>query len=798
MKRDRAYHRQMAEEFLTGLDREQKLLVISGKMEERTAGGVPAFDAFGEAAHGVQARHDQSFDLGIPVCTTVFQNPVGFAATFDKGLMREVGELTGIEARSLFLAEKHNAICMLAPTIDMERDPRWGRNEEAYGEDPHLTSRMAGEYILGMAGDDPTFVRCGATLKHFYGNNVENDRSRANSNIPEHLKDSYYIHVFEEVIDYADPLGVMSSYNYVNGVPNTFNPEITTRLKKRGLPFVSGDGGVITLSITKQKEAKTMAEAMTRAIRAGMDAFPEDAVQVRAALREALDSGMLTEAELDQVVLNRLTAYSMLGLLPGQAPFSKEEYSLSRVDSPKGRALSRKASAEAAVLLKNVDQALPLKEEKVLLLGPFADRCPMDWYSGLTSHQVTLSEGLGDRALLTEALYPYVKIRLGDSGYAGLDGNRIVPVEKEKAEVFRIMLWDDSRITLRAVTPDKLLTTHCPDQKIINSEIPEEGFALYAYRDEAFSWYVQEAFQMVDAHGEVIHFTEENALHFWENDRIAGVRNHDGEMAMTFETVKTVEEMLEGIAEMVNRNEFDPGSDKDTDSGKDAGSDKDAGASGSPRKVIVSFGLHPIVNGKEEVDRTTIDMPPFQREVLRKIRKQYKDIILVLHTNSPISIVEEQEAEEIRGILWMATGSEEYGNSLTDVLYGQMSPAGRLCQTWYRSDDQLPAITDYDIEKNKTTYIYMEEDPLYRFGYGISYTTFDQEILKQGDKSVTVRVRNTGDCVSDVVVQVYRRPNGEYRLFEDRTDPGCRLTAFERLKDIEPGKAVEITLDCRY
>ena len=773
MKRERTYHKQMAADFLKGLTLEQKLFVISGRPEERINVGLPAFEALGEAAHGVQARHDQSFDLGTPVYTTVFQNPVGFSATFDKELMHEIGELTGIEGRSLFLHGKHNAICMLAPTIDMERDPRWGRNEEAYGEDPHLTSRIAGEYILGMAGDDPTFVRCGATLKHFYGNNVENDRSLANSNIPEHLKDSYYIHVFEEVIDYADPLGVMSSYNYVNGVPNTFNPEITTRLKKRGLPYVSGDGGVITLAITKQKEVNTMAEALTRAIHAGMDTFPEDGRNVRAGLTEALESGMLTEAELDQVVLNRLTVYSMLGLLPGQEPFSKEEYTPSRVDTAEGRALARKASAEAAVLLKNEGSILPLSEDKnVLLLGPFADRCPMDWYSGITSHQVTLREGLGEKAPVSESLYPYVRIRLDGTGtsYAGLDGIRIVPVEKDKAEVFRIMLWDDSRITLRSETTGKLLTTHNPDEAIINSEIPEEKFELYAYRDEAFSWFVQEAFQMIDSEGEVLHFTDENALHFWEDTRIAGICNHDGKTALTFETVKTAEELLE-----------------------EAGA-----AAGKNSTVIASFGLHPIINGKEERDRTTIDFPPFQRALLRKIRETHDEIILVLHTNSPIAIVEEQNAAEIHGILWMATGSEEYGNSLADVIFGKTCPAGRLCQTWYMSDDQLPAITDYDIEKNKTTYIYMEDDPLYRFGYGLTYTTFEQEITDQAPGCVTVRVRNTGDRTSDEVIQVYKRPSGEYRLYEEKSDPGFRLTGFTRLKDIAPGESREIQISCRY
>ena len=779
MKRDHEYHRKAATEFLEELTLEQKLLVISGHAKDRTAAGLPPLEALGEAAHGVQARHDQSFDsgLGDPVCTTIFQNPVGFAATWDKELMRRVGDLVGTEGRSLYNDGLHNALVMLAPTVDMERDPRWGRNEEAYGEDPHLTSRIAGEYILGMAGEDPRYVRCGATLKHFYGNNVENDRSLADSNIPKHLKDSYYIRVFEEIIDYADPIAVMSSYNYVNGVPNTFNPEIQTRLKDRGLPFVTGDGGVIMLSVERQKEAASIPEALVKAIHAGMDCFAENADVIRAGLKEALDEGLLSESEIDRIALNRLTACSMLGLLDPagcKKSFSKNVYNASRVDTAEGRKLSREASAEAVVLLKNEDAALPLsKDEKILLLGPFADRCPMDWYSGITSHQVTLREGI-QNALISEALYPYVRIRLGETRFAGLEGEKIIPVNYEDAELFRIMLWDDSRFTIRAMSNGKLLTTLPPDHTIINSE--EKGYpVLFASQEEAFSWFALEAFQFYDGSGNPIRFTEENVLHFWEDERICGICNHDGGVPMRFETVTTAEELLDEALRI-----GEEGNRADEENGIDA--------------VVAAFGLHPIVNGKEERDRTSIELPPFQRVLLRQIREKHSNVILVLHTNSPIAIVEEQEDPHVRAILWMATGSEEYGNALADVLYGFVSPAGCLCQTWYRGDDQLADIRDYDIEKKKMTYLYMEEEPLYRFGYGLSYTTFEKTILENASDQVTVRVKNTGDRTSDCIVQVYACPDGGFCLYEDRSGPGNRLAAFTRLKDMKPGEERSVTL----
>lgn len=776
MKRNRTLHLENARKMAEHLTLEQKLLVISGTWEERAEAGLPRLEALGEAAHGVQARHDQSFDLGEPVYTTVFQNPVGFAATWDKELMYKVGEIVGIEGRSLYKEDKHEAICMLAPTVDMERDPRWGRNEEAYGEDPHLTSRIAGAYILGMAGEDPDYVRCGATLKHFYGNNVEHDRSLCNSNISDELKDSYYIHVFEEIIDHADPMGVMSSYNYVNGVPNTFNPEITTRLKDRGLPYVTGDGGVIGLAVNMQKEAKDISDAMVKAIHAGMDMFPEDRFKVREGLKQALSDGRLTEADIDKVLMNRLMVYSMLGLIGPAAeeentPFPAEMYNLSKVNTKENRGLARLASSEAAVLLKNEKQALPLKkEDKVLLLGPFADRCPLDWYSGITDHQVTLKEGLGERVTAAESLYPCVYIRLGED-YAGLEGIKVVPVDKAHAELFRIMLWDDARITLRSVRTGKLLTSHNPEQKIINAEVPEAEFSLHAFRDEAFSWFVQEAFLLYDADGKEIHFTDEDALRFWEDKRIAALGNVDGRMPVSFETVKDAEVLLD---EAVGK------------------------AEGQAYRVLASFGLHPMVNGKEERDRTSIELPPFQRAMLRKIRERFPEVVLVLHTNSPIAIVEEDKDPKVSAILWMATGSEEYGNSLTDVLYGETAPAGCLCQTWYRGDEQLADITDYDIKKNHMTYLYMEEEPLYHFGYGLTYTEIRQEILSADGKTVTVRVENAGASASDAVVQIYLKKGGGYRLYESKSHPGDRLSAFERVKELQPGEVREVSLSCRY
>lgn len=899
--RDKEYHRNIAGKLVAGLSFEDKLTALTGASSELPSIGLPCFHVGGEAAHGVQARHDQNFDLGEPVCTTVFSNPIGMAASWDKELMYEIGEVTGIEARSLFNEGLNGSLCMWAPTVDMERDPRWGRNEEAYGEDPHLTSRMAGEYIRGMAGEDERYVRCGATLKHFYGNNVEEDRSSADSNISEKLKEEYYLRVYREIIEYADPLAVMSSYNLVNGVPSTFNPEIREKLKKWGLTHVTCDAGALTFSISRQHAANDEAEALAKAFLAGVDCFPDDREMINRAVKEAIERKLITEEVLNEALINRLTAYSMLGLMTDESPFGMDNYNRSKVDTAQSRALARRAAAESVVLLKyrettmsdvqNLSAAQDLSDshkptgelfytdtsntgsfivngsDSILLLGPFADRCPIDWYSGVTSHQVTVKEGLenalangkelGDRQvssdkndrnndgylLLSEALYPYVRIRLKichsqttkdnnasdhgyknkddyrqekgeDCNYAGIRDNRLAPVSKEDAEIFRIMLWDEYHITIRSMSTGKLLTTRRPEQKVMNSEELADSFILYASADEAFSWFVHEAFELYDANGKTMEFRAEEALHFWENEEIDGFRNMDGSLSVAFETVKTPEELLveaehslTGITDQALQGRQQVPEIKTTDITETMISTTAPTTEKSCPKVIACFGLHPMVNCKEERDRKSIELPPFQRALLRMIRKEYSDITLLLLANAPIAVVEENAAREITTILWSAFGSEELGNAMADILTGKVCPAGRLPQTWYAGDGQLGDKNDYDIEANHMTYFYMEEEPLYRFGYGLTVSKTEQiiewveEDIVDGSVRIYVQITNQGSVCTDDVIQIYKEPDctdssdsNSYHLYGETMPRGSYLAAFTRVKELKTGETRRICL----
>ncbi len=780
-KRDLTKHRKKAAEIVSKLNFEQKLIAFAGNAKDMESLGLPKFWIGGECAHGVQARNDQAGELGNPAYTTVFPNPIGMAATWDKELMHQIGTVAGTEARSLYMEGKNGALCVWAPTVDMERDPRWGRNEEGYGEDPHLTSRLAGEYILGMAGDDETYVRCGASLKHFYGNNVEVNRNTADSNISEELKETYYVKVFKDTIDYAMPLAAMSSYNLVNGVPSTVNPELRTKLKAWGLTHIVADAGGLTYTVERQHVAKDEAEGAAMSIKAGVDYFPDpvagDNMHQRNAVREAIKRGLMTEEDLDASLTDKFTAYSILGLFENDelppVPFSKEDYNMSKVDSAENRAVARRAAAECIVLLKNENETLPLKkEDSVILAGPFADRCPLDWYSGFTTKMVTIKEGMeaaAGKEIPDATLFPCVRLRLpkaagGKDAYAGLDQDgRVIAVEKEKAELFRIMLWDDTKFTIRAMSNNKLLTSQKPEELEEKDPIYEGSPEYFACKDECFSWFFWEAFSFLDEKDEVISFTEENVLRFWEDERITAIRNWDGKIPAAFETVEDVPSQIEKLA--------------DAD------------------KVVACFGLHPIINCKEDYDRKSIELPPFQRRMLSLLQEKYDKVILLLSANAPLAVVPEQTSGRIPAILWACQGSEEYGNGVADVIYAKKGPAGRLPQTWYASDDQLADINDYDIKKTKMTYLYFEGEPLYRFGYGLTYSTFETAFADVGDEqSCLVAVRNTGKLTSDYVVAVYEDADKKRYLQDEQIPVGARLIGFERVKDVAPGQTMQVRI----
>ena len=294
---------------------DEKIACLTTVCPEIERLGIKATYMGGEAAHGIEARHDQAFNAGEPEATTSFTQPIGMSGSFDRELIKKCGQAVGEEARALFTRTPRGGLCRWAPTIDMERDPRWGRTEEAYGEDPYLTGEMASAYIQGMKGEHPFYIRCGATLKHFYANNVEQDRIKISSSLDERNKYEYYLEPFRKAVMEGGAEAIMTSYNEINGVPAILNSEVRNIVKGTwGLPgHVVCDGGDFQQTVNDHQYFKTHGETLAYGLKAGVDCFTDDGEVVSAAAREALKEGWMTEEDIDRSVRNSFRTRIRLG-----------------------------------------------------------------------------------------------------------------------------------------------------------------------------------------------------------------------------------------------------------------------------------------------------------------------------------------------------------------------------------------------------------------------------------------------------------------------------------------------------
>ena len=271
---------------IENLTLDEKISCMSNANPDIERLGIKAFNIGGEGAHGVQARHDQSWDLSEPDYTTIFPNPIGMSRSWDRELIKKAGKVTGTETRGLFAAGRSGCLSVWAPTVDMERDPRWGRNEEAYGEDPYLTGELAGAYVEGMQGDDDFYLMCAATLKHFYANNVEEDRTFVSSGVDPRNKREYYHEPFRRIIMEHGAEAIMTAYNEINGVPCMLMPDIKNYAKNKwGLHHVVTDGGDVFQTVNQHEYFGTDAQTVAAGLKAGIDSFSDNTAKVEAAVR---------------------------------------------------------------------------------------------------------------------------------------------------------------------------------------------------------------------------------------------------------------------------------------------------------------------------------------------------------------------------------------------------------------------------------------------------------------------------------------------------------------------------------
>ncbi|MFC8391155.1 glycoside hydrolase family 3 C-terminal domain-containing protein [Streptomyces sp. NPDC057238] len=722
---------------------------------------VAAFRTGQEALHGVAWMGP----------ATVFPQAVGLGATWNQELVRRVGEVVSRETRAMRARDERVGLNVWAPTVNLLRHPLWGRNEEGYSEDPKLTSAIATAYTHGLRGDHPVYWRTAPVLKHWLAHNNETERDTTSSSVRPRVLHEYDLRAFRDAVEAGAVAGVMPAYNLVNGRPNHVSPYLRDQLRawtEEDL-LVCSDAGAPSNLVDSEHYFDTHEEATAAALRAGVDSFTDhgtDGSKIIGRVRGALEQGLLTEADIDTAVRRQLSVRFRLGEFdPGADPYAGEQ----PFDTPEHRALAQEAAEQAIVLLKN-DGPLPLAPDtRIAVVGLLADECKLDWYSGSLIHRSTPLEGLYerfgaervefaegmDRVLLKTSAGTFLHVppapeapetARGAEGAldpALLAGRTDLPPLTAGADGTELALadWGEGVLTLRA-----------PDGRYLS--VAEDGY-VRASADQPGGWIVQETFRL-EPHG------DGHLL------RHVGTGRH---VQVAADGVKVAEEDPE-VFELVV-----------VEHGQDAVTRAAAGAD----VVVVVAGNDPHINGRETEDRTTLRLPAQQERLLRAARAANPNTVLVLTSAYPYAV----DAADLPALLWTAHGGQAAGTALARVLAGDVSPAGRLPQTWYADDADLPDLLDYDVIGGRQTYLYFEGTPLFPFGHGLSYAGFSYgELTADVDGSavrVSFAVTNTGEVTADEVPQLYTRA-----VDPSVPRPRRELLAHRRVT-LAPGETAELS-----
>ncbi|OLF12187.1 beta-glucosidase [Actinophytocola xinjiangensis] len=749
--------------------------------------GIALFKTGTEALHGLAWSTDitSTPEPGAvrTATATVFPQAVGLGSTWDPDLLRRVGTVVGEELRG-----HHSANPVVwglnawAPVVNLLRDPRWGRNEEGYAEDPYLTGVLSTAYARGMRGDHPHHLRTAPTLKHYLANNNEIRRDRTSSNLRPRVKHEYDEPAFRPAIENNAATGVMAAYNLVNGRPMTAHAdhdEVVRSWTDQTLLNVTDAGGPNNL-VGSQAYYATRAQGDAATLRAGLDSFTvdnTDAGPTVEAINAALAAGLLTESDVDTAVEHILSIRFRLGEFdPDGGPYAG--ITMDVVDRPEHRALAREVAGKAVVLLKN-DGALPLSAGlgEVAVVGPLADTLYTDWYSGRMPYQVTPRAGIAARlaggTVTGGEAVDRIALRSADTGGyvtagAGEQGAELTATAPDAgdAEHFDVFGWGQGVLTLRAVANGRYV------------ERADFG-ATSAFVNRApqpRDWFVHQQFAFEDA-GDgtvVVRYAGYETVNDWE-----GPNN--------YLTVEAGGRIVLGSPDSAGAARF-------TREVVTSGTDLAVAAAARADAAVVVVGSMPFINGREDHDRTTTALAETQSALVRAVHAANPNTVVVVENSYPTTLTWEQE--HVPAIVWTSHAGQETGNALADVLFGAVNPAGRLTQTWYRRDEDLPDILDYDIIKNAHTYQYFTGEALYPFGHGLSYTAFRHARLRaestvgpQATVRVSVEVTNTGDVAGEEVVQLY----SHQRVSRDPM-PRLTLRAFARVA-LEPGRRRTVRLE---
>ncbi len=767
--------------------------------------GVPAYEWWSEGLHGLWNSP-----------ATVFPEPVGLAATFDLSLEKQFADAISDEGRAWYnwanQGQKDNfhahGLTYFAPNINIFRDPRWGRGQETYGEDPFLTSQFGVVYVQEMLGTDPKYIKLIATPKHFaVHSGPENERHGFNARPSLYDLNDTYLPAFEACVRDGHAQSVMSAYSALFGIPDSVSPLLIQQKLRRDWGFdgyvISDYGAVFDIyqggNLKGHYYTKSMAEAAAAAVNNGCDLTFYHEYD---ALPEAVKQGLVTEAQIDVSVKRLFTARMRLGMFdpPALIPYTKIPVSV--IDSPAHRKIALQAARESIVLLKNDSQLLPLSTNihSLAIIGPNADNNDTQGgnYPGRSSKSVSLLEALLTRATNAGIRLEYVKgcsvpdlgqdqealvtiptSALTSGGQPGLTGEYYDNVELAGAPVGTNQ---DATVDFNwSQTPPMGLSHDNYSVRWSGTlTAPQDGdYTLGVRGDDGFRLFVNGQ-KVVDDWSPHPAATQSYVVNLKAGQPVPIRLEY-------YQATGNAEISL--LWGQPNPEPFPAA----------------VAAAKRADAVIFAGGISSQIEGEEGTpyggDRQTMDLPPVQDRLLKALSATGKPIIFVLMSGSAMSINWAQA--HVPAILEVWYSGEEGGNAISDVLFGDYNPAGRLPVTFYKGLEQLPDFHDYSMTNR--TYRYFNGEPLYPFGYGLSYTQFRYSDLKvpataKSNQPVTVRVKieNVGERAGDEVVQLYLRPAPDAKVREivpGQPMPRLVLAGFQRVNlAAHDSKTVKFTL----
>ncbi len=735
--------------------------------------GIPRYDYWSEALHGIQASG-----------ATSFPQAVAMGATWDPDLVHRVGAAISDEARVLH-ATTGKGLTYWSPTINIARDPRWGRNEESYSEDPYLLSRMGVAFVKGLQGDDPYYLKTVSTPKHFMANNEEERRHTGSSDVDMRSMFEYYLPAFHQAIVEGKAYSIMGAYNEVNHVPCNANSFLLTDLLRRTWGFdgfVVSDCGAIFDMLNGHHFFKTGAEAAARSILAGCDL--NCGVEYRQFLPAALDSGLIEVKDLDRALERVLSARFRLGEFdpPEMVPYSS--IPPGNLDSKENRDLALEVAQKAIVLLKN-NGILPLNKAKtksIAVIGPNAAEVQLGIYSGWPNVQVSPLEGIATKAAALGIKVEYAMGCVVSSGLQKpIEARYFAKVEGTNQTGMKGEYFDNMNLTGKPVLTriDSMVNfnfgTHAPAPGL-----PEDHFSI--------RW-----------KGKII---PPDTIHHLGTMTDDGARLYlDGKLIID-DWTDHAETPNSAKVELLPGKEYDIEFDQYDDAlGASARltwdlalNDFTAAKAIAARSdvVILALGTSPGI-AREELDRTEIELPKLQRDLIAEVTSVNPNIVFVLTNGGPVALAGTEA--KAGAIIEAFYGGEFGGTAIADVLFGDVNPGGKLPETFYASTIQLPDMSDYDLINHPRTYMYFEQPVLYPFGYGLSYTQFEysglslvsDKIKEGGVVQLQFTVQNTGKVKGDEVAQVYaHHASGSIKV------PINQLKRFQRIT-LGPGEKKTLT-----